>query len=243
MENENVVLFKKVLAEQNKSKKDAKLRDEEKKKEERHKEELELKELRSNMNNIKGLLGAANNNLKLLIKEQKIRVYIQQSIRKNCKKETLDNKDCFILIETHSLIMTDIYPQNGFNDVYLFMDSDLNLFLAYLRYMMHDYGYSSRSEEKLDFNAMPNSQEESKVFEHLKYHFHPVFRHRFIPSVLKTLADKELVLRYFIKILPAQRKWLEYIEEHGNKDGKCHIFFTEKEASEAWNEQPLLAEL
>ncbi|MDP2946031.1 MAG: hypothetical protein Q8N61_01075 [bacterium] len=242
MGNENVDIFKKVLAERNKLKKETKLK-KKKEEEESVKKELDSKlELRNIMSDMKRLLNAANDNLRL-IKEQKIRDYILRSIRKNCTKETISGKECFILIETHSSIMNDIYPHDGFNDVDLFIDSDLNLFLAYLRYMMHDYGYSSRSEEKLDFNAAPNSQEESKVFEHLKYYFHPVFRHRFIPSVLKTLADKELALRYFIKVLPDQRKWLEYIEEHGNEDGKCHIFFTKKEVSKAWNKQPLLVEL
>ncbi len=204
--------------------------------------ELEREQLRSNMSYIKSLLAAANDNLEL-IKEQKIRDYILQSIRENCPKETISDKECFTLITTHSSIMTKVYPQDGFNDVYLFIDSDLNLFLAYLRYMSHEYGYSSRSEEKLDLNVIPSSQEESKVFEHFKYHFHPVFRHKFVPSVIGALANKELALRYFIKVLPAQRKWIEYIKIHGNEDGKCYIFFTKEEASEAWNKQPLLVEL
>lgn len=119
----------------------------------------------------------------------------------------------------------------GFNDVKLFMANDLSLFFVYLRYMQHDYGYSNRSEKRLNLGAHLDSEEESKVLEHIEYHLHRFYGDKLFPGVLKALADQKLALEYFIEVLPEQKKWLDNMEK---------VYFIEKEAKKAWPEQPLL---
>lgn len=226
-------ILEEVLAERS-SELEFKKKEEEIKKARKIQKESEKKQvLRAQLNTLNKAMKTAQRNLSELAKDQKVRNFILESLQQNCKQETIGGQNTFKLIALNGLILNDAYPNDGFNDVYLFLDKNLALCVAYLRYMTHEYGYSSRSDEKLFLDASYDSPEESEALEHIKYDLNRIWRDKLIPGVLRALSDKKSALEFFIKVLPNQKEWWE-MEEHQSP------LFSDEQSRLAWHGQPLL---